>query len=87
MTLPNSFCVLPWIHLDVAPDGAVGLCAEFRGETGQCVGATIPEVWQDDDLAQVRQSFFSGTPHAGCAKCFEREASGETSLRQMQNIE
>ncbi len=87
MTLPNSFCVLPWIHLDVAPDGAVGLCAEFRGEAGQCVGTTIPEVWQNDDLAQVRQSFLSGIPPAGCGKCFEREASGETSLRQKQNKE
>ncbi|MEL6683510.1 MAG: twitch domain-containing radical SAM protein, partial [Pseudomonadota bacterium] len=79
--LPESFCILPWVQTHVSVSGAMSPCCEFEGEYANLSDATLSDGWKSQQLAKLRKSFLKGQKPKACRKCFEREASGERSIR------
>jgi len=87
----DTFCILPWIHLQFNPEGSVKLCcmAEYSltGDHGAVLtpyGETLDEIWNSASLGQVRQAMMNGVPVATCAHCYEQERRGQ-SYRLLSN--
>lgn len=81
----GSFCVMPWINMHVATDGAISPCCEFDGSTGRVQVEGMKGAWNSEALKQIRQSFARGEAVAGCWKCFDRDRREGFSLRQQMN--
>jgi len=82
------FCVLPWTHMAVQPDGQVFPCCASFGTTGP-VGdlrrQELKEIWNSPGMRQLRLNMLAGKPSPSCRDCYERERSGLFSPRQSAN--
>ncbi len=78
-------CVLPWVNLHVATNGAISPCCEFGGTIARLSDTTLEQAWNGPQLLSIRRSFVDGAPLQACRKCIDREASGEISLRVQSN--
>ena len=83
----RTFCIYPWIHLHAYPTGEAYPCchAEMAHPVGNCKTQTLAEIWQGDDMQQLRQDMLSETPNPACARCYEQENSGFFSGRKSAN--
>jgi len=81
----DSFCVMPWINLHVATDGAISPCCEFDGSIGRVQAQGMNGAWNSEALRRIRHSFARGEAVAGCWKCFDRDQREGDSLRQQMN--
>ncbi len=80
-TLPEGFCLLPWINSYVSTDGKIAPCCEFDGDIGSLTDVTLQQAWTGDKLADIRAAFMAGRPLQACWKCLDREKREGTSLR------
>jgi hypothetical protein len=89
--LPKTFCALPFHHISISNDGTARLCcrsARSIMSDGQCLSVhqkTFGQIWNSDYLRSVRSRMIEGAEIEDCVKCYETEADGGTSLRQMMN--
>ena len=81
------FCMLPWTHLHAYPNGQAYPCCLAKHELpiGSMKKNTIKELWNCDDMKQMRTNMLSEKPSPQCAKCYEQESYGWTSMRQSAN--
>jgi len=91
--LPESeyFCVLPWLHLALFPEGSAKLCCV----SGSCVSTggdplslqtdTLADIWNSSYMRGVRRDMFAGKPVAECSACYLVEKSGGVSYRKQNN--
>ena len=85
--LKDTFCILPWIHLNVQPNGDVyPCCMAPYGETiGNTRENTLEEIWNNNHMKTIRKQMLKGErPHL-CNRCFLIEDSGLTSPRATHN--
>ena len=82
--LPETFCIIPWMHLNVNPLGDVLQCciSSSKGEVGHLRDNTLSEIWNGDRMKALRLQLLAGERPASCSKCFEQEANGIPSFRQ-----
>jgi radical SAM protein with 4Fe4S-binding SPASM domain len=83
----KTFCILPWNHLNVQPNGDVyPCCMAPYGETiGNTKNDTLEEIWNGKDMKGIRKQMLKGErPHL-CNRCFLIEDSGLTSPRYTHN--
>ncbi|MEM9470952.1 MAG: twitch domain-containing radical SAM protein [Pseudomonadota bacterium] len=80
-TLPDGFCLLPWINSYVSTDGKIAPCCEFDGDIGDLENVTLNQAWTGDKLADIRAAFIAGRPLQACWKCLDREKREGTSMR------
>jgi len=77
---------MPFIGLDVQPDGEVSICCHSsKSESiGNLREQSCLEIWRSQSLADIRKKFLQGAgaqiPH--CSDCVGREALSMTSWRQ-----
>lgn len=86
--LPSeSYCVIPWIHLNTWPNGNVFQCCitDFRNHIGSLKDNTMEEIWNNDYMRQLRLDLLDGKKPSSCSKCFEQEDMGITSFRNAAN--
>lgn len=88
----GSFCVCAWKQLEFLADGRVGVCCEWEGPPLATAGtavtareATLAEIWNSDDMRDVRRRMVEGRKVAGCRSCYEREEAGGLSVRLLEN--
>ena len=85
----KTFCMYPWIHLNVSPDGnATPCCATdnvANGPLGNTHQQTLEEIWNCPKQKQLRVDMLSGTPNEYCKRCYEHEDAGFFSMRQSAN--
>lgn len=83
----KTFCVLPWTHLNVWPDGNVYSCcmADNAKPLSSLKDGTLAEAWNSDRLKRMRLDMLAGRESPECSKCFEIERSGMPSLRTRSN--
>jgi MoaA/NifB/PqqE/SkfB family radical SAM enzyme len=84
--LPDGFCVMPFMALQVDTLGEIAPCCVYGGKLGH-VDDGLPAVWATDEWAELRDRFLRGDEVPGCWKCIERERTGGTSLRLRRNAE
>ena len=89
LNLPNkNFCILPWVALEVQPNGAHAVCClaeqavkDEQGNTLTVRNATLDQIVNAHSLKQLRRDFLANTRPDTCAKCWRVEDSGGTSKR------
>src|SRR5262249_42800935 len=91
-TCGKSLCVLPWIHMNLNPDGRVTLCCQSHhpilDEQRRALNAqthTLPEIWNSSGMKQIRQRMAAGEQLPHCKACFHDEAFGRSSYRMRSN--
>jgi len=89
---PSNLCILPWIHLNLAPDGFATLCCQsgtlLRDEGGKPLNAqthTLEAIWNSRAMREVRVAMLRGEALPHCAACARNERHGWGSSRQSMN--
>ena len=82
------YCTLPWTHLHAYPNGKAYPCclAEHKFPIGDLKQNTLKELWNNDKQKKIRKNMLEEKPSKECAKCYEQEKHGWTSMRQSSNI-
>lgn len=81
-TMPENFCLLPFKSTRQTPMGKSSPCAFGAGEWFQA-HLTPMERWHSPELNDLRQEFIDGKKPASCRRCWEEEAAGKESPRQL----
>jgi len=79
------FCMLPWLHLHLWPDGKAFPCcfANPSKPVGNAQQQSLSEIWNSASLRQIRKNMLNNEPSAECKKCYYLENLGhENSFRQ-----
>ncbi len=87
-----SFCVLPWIHLDINMTGVCKACCmtlplrDIGSEVLSVYESSLDDVWNSDSIRAMRRAMVFGEEVPDClATCIVREKSGGLSRRLMEN--
>ena len=77
------FCMAPWTHLHVWPDGKAFSCCVTPMDMplGTTQGASLAQIWNSERQRELRLNMLSGKPSPGCTRCYEIEDSGGESYR------
>ena len=77
----EAFCIAPWMHMHVEPDGDVQLCCasnwkhEHQRSLGNLNEQTPEEIWNDKQYRMVRKNMLAGKKMPQyCSPCYDREA-------------
>jgi glycosyltransferase involved in cell wall biosynthesis len=85
----STFCVLPWSHFFINPQGHYGLCelstACWPSEKEE--NPSLQKFWQGNIMQDIRQQILKGKPSSYCTKCYADEKKGLKSFRQLKNEE
>ena len=83
----NNYCAMPFNHVMIATNGDYQICcvhpvpAKHRKNINQ---TSLDEWLQNPYLAEVKSDFAQDQTHPGCHNCWQQEAAGTQSIRQMQ---
>ena len=83
----KTFCILPWIHLNLWPSGDVHACClgDWENPIGNVKDNTLVELANSDAMKNMRKQMLSGEAPAQCDRCFDRERMNIVSFRQSKN--
>lgn len=87
----HTFCVLPWIHGQVNPEGTVKPCCRALGsieESGRAMSLyayRFEQIWNSGHMRTARFAMANGQTVADCALCYQDEDRGQQSYRQASN--
>jgi MoaA/NifB/PqqE/SkfB family radical SAM enzyme len=93
--IKKAFCILPWNHLEIKPNGTVKICCVASRQISiekkpVSVGKnSFDEIWNSQYMQNVRSAMLDGRRLPECLHCTRHENSNlETpSLRHWQNRE
>ncbi len=85
----RHFCIMPWVHLHVTQYGTVTPCCQAPWDAAHAFGQLdqqpISEIWNGKAITEFRNRLRQDRPDARCTRCYEKEASGLKSFRQISN--
>lgn len=84
----NVFCILPWLHLHIWPDSRVFPCCmtPMDKPIGNLEEDTLINIFNNDQMKQMRLSMLNGEKIDSCSRCYEIEFhKGGSSLRKGSN--
>lgn len=83
----ETFCIIPWIHLNTWPNGNVYQCCitNYKNNIGNLKQNTLKELWNGDHMKNLRLQFLNGEKPSTCKKCFEQEENDIFSFRHNAN--
>lgn len=86
-TKSDTFCIYPWIHMYVNPDGNVLPCCigEYNKPLGNVRTHSIEQIWNNDRYKTMRQNMLQGKKCSECNACYVAESSGGVSNRITRN--
>ena len=82
------FCMLPWIHMHIWPNGNVLPCcvADSDDVYGNVSNKTLKEVWNNEKYSEMRRKMLAGEQIDTCTRCYELEKKTNIyTLRQSIN--
>jgi hypothetical protein len=88
LTESKAFCILPWIHMHVWPNGNAMPCcvADSDQPFGNLKNSQIKEVWNSEEYKKLRLAMLNGEKLDCCRRCYELEGSTNTwTLRKNHN--
>lgn len=79
----KNFCISPWIHLHVWPNGNTYPCCMTPPSfvAGNVEKNTIQELANSDLMTSIRKDMLQDKPAESCQRCYELERSGSESFR------
>lgn len=83
----KTFCILPWIHTNLEPNGDVYPCCMALPATpvGNVKHDTMKTIFNNDRMKQIRLNMLSGTQSRECIRCYGLENRGGESERTRSN--
>ncbi len=85
----STLCVLPWIHLNIAPNGKVLFCCappDFsKSVAGDLKKQRIEEIWNGEFLKSLRKCMINGVKPSVCSVCYDNELVSGYSFRMAHN--
>lgn len=82
----KTFCMAPWVHLHVTPDGEVRPCVCYYGNSyGSLKKNSIEEIWNSDEIKKLRLNMINGNINYGCLSCYFYDKSNLLSERMFNN--
>ena len=86
----KTFCMAPWIHMHVWPNGRAFPCCLAEHNDGNDYGNTntdtLEELWNSDLAKTLRTNMLNDTPTKACTRCYELESdSNAYTLRKNMN--
>jgi radical SAM protein with 4Fe4S-binding SPASM domain len=87
MIKDNVFCMLPWVHMHLWPSGTTYPCclADPNLPVGDTQDQTLQEIWNGDQMRQLRLNMLSGNKSPECRRCYELEENNMHTLRLSSN--
>jgi radical SAM protein with 4Fe4S-binding SPASM domain len=79
--IPESICLMPWIHLYVDTNGNAKACCNASITYGNVNKESIESIWNGDSIKKFRKNLLEGHKDKRCASCFKREAVNKSSIR------
>lgn len=88
-TKDKHFCILPWIHMHIWPNGTTYPCclATNDYQLGNTNTSSFQELWNSERMTTLRKNIIEGKPTSGCSRCYEHERQGSRSMRQNMNMD
>lgn len=85
--MADRFCILPWIHMHIWPNGSVYPCcvSDSRLPVGDATSATLGDVWNGQEMRDLRLRMLRNEESQHCRRCYELEDSGVQTLRLTSN--
>ena len=84
--LPSTVCAIPWMNLEIKPDGSVTPCCMSNNiQLGNIKNSTLDQAFNSDTMINLRNSLLSGEKPSVCNSCWKVEEKNLTSIR-MHNI-
>ena len=83
----KTFCILPWLHVHSFPTGEAYPCCntEMSEKIGNTNDQSLAEIWNGDQMREVRRKMLSDEQVKGCNRCYEQEEAGFFSMRLSSN--
>lgn len=72
----NNFCIAPWIHTHVWPDGSVFPCCTWDNtvaKMGSMKEDSLGNIWNSTEYKKLRKQFLNNEQPKGCSRCFKLE--------------
>lgn len=77
----SKMCVNPWINIEIANNGKLSVCCEYRGSSSYILSSSIEEFYNSDEVNTIRQQFINKQFPNGCTNCEQIEKVGGKSKR------
>jgi radical SAM protein with 4Fe4S-binding SPASM domain len=86
-TYEDTFCILPWMHLYIGPEGDVLPCCagNLKHPLGHIDKNDLAEIYNNEQFQTLRQRMLNKQRTQECTHCWIKEDSGLPSLREFQN--
>lgn len=78
-------CPAPFTHMYVTATEGPGLCCVARRQKSESPtdNENLEEVWQSESYTSARTAMLADMPVKECSTCYDKEAAGDASDRQM----
>ena len=85
----KNLCVIPWVHLNLNPDGSILPCCITSSNNDSRVGnisdMSLKEAWNHKKMRKLRMQFMNDKRPKMCDTCWKKEDAGNDSTRQYNN--
>lgn len=83
----ENFCMAPWTHISVYPDGNAYPCCMYDWESpvGNANLLGLKGVWNSESMKTLRLKMLENEINPGCKKCIEADKHGFDSYRSVIN--
>lgn len=78
----ESICPLPFLQASISMMGTVSPCCKFQKSIGQLTDSSLSDIFVNSQ-AEIRNQFLANTKPRECAICWNNEAAGTISYRQL----
>jgi radical SAM protein with 4Fe4S-binding SPASM domain len=83
------FCMMPWVGINISTTSQVYPCCVTKSEfsIGNIKDHSIDEIWNAENIKNIRKSMLQGIPVNGCQDCYDKEKLKRPSSRMNFNRE
>jgi len=82
----ETFCILPWIHLMMHPNGRFfSCCVSTSKEHLSSIDLEIDEAINSEKFNQLRVDMLQGKKNTNCENCYKAEKFNGSSFRKTSN--
>jgi MoaA/NifB/PqqE/SkfB family radical SAM enzyme len=78
---------MPFCHVNIKQEGKVSACWRYPDRIGDYTKQTISEIWNGDDIKELRRQLLNDERPVGCRSCWDMEDSGVRSTRMQTAID
>lgn len=81
----KTFCMFPWVHLSIQPDGEVLPCCTSSSIGLHLEDKSLFDIWNSKQIKDLRLNMLNNIESSTCQYCYSSEKVGLESPRQVVN--